>query len=201
MSGINFGRQTQGILVPSSIHINARDFGAKGNGVDDDTTAIQSAIDFCNARGGGIVTAPLPGKYLFSNLIVKPYVTLQMDVLDADYTATDNSLPADDLLNYCLFRKSGSTGVAITVQEKGYLHNVNINGNNVAGRCVDAYGDVDGLTVVRSEDALHIYNTCDLLDNFYLYGNTGNALTINSGVADTRISRFNIASNLGYGLL
>lgn len=38
--------------------INVRNFGAKGDGYSDDTRAIQDAIDYAYARGGGIVYIP-----------------------------------------------------------------------------------------------------------------------------------------------
>ncbi|WP_223836747.1 glycosyl hydrolase family 28-related protein [Paenibacillus oceani] len=42
--------------------VNVKDFGAAGDGTNDDTAAIQSAIEACAGEGGGIVFLP-PGIY------------------------------------------------------------------------------------------------------------------------------------------
>lgn len=48
--------------------VSAKDFGAKGDGVTDDTVAIQSAINHVQTIGGGTVF--LPGSHLISNTLV-----------------------------------------------------------------------------------------------------------------------------------
>ncbi len=61
---------------------DVRDFGAKGDGVDMDTAAIQSAIDRCSEYGGGTVLFP-SGKYLTGTIYIKSNVTVH---LQADAT-------------------------------------------------------------------------------------------------------------------
>jgi len=54
------------------------DYGAKANGRDYDTRAIQSAIDACTSAGGGRVYCP-PGTYLTGSLVLKDNVELHLE--------------------------------------------------------------------------------------------------------------------------
>ena len=51
---------------------NVKDFGAFGNGVTDDTVAIQAAVDACGTLGGGVVWFP-PGTYVVSDTVAVNY--------------------------------------------------------------------------------------------------------------------------------
>ena len=56
---------------------NVRHFGAKGDGVTLDTTAVQTAIDRCTADGGGTVLVPA-GKFVIGTVELKSNVTLHL---------------------------------------------------------------------------------------------------------------------------
>lgn len=78
-------------LVPALIPAPARaavdpcsplSFGAVGDGVTDNTAAIQSAIDACAKSGGGPVRLPLvdeKGAYLTGPIVLTSHVKLQID--------------------------------------------------------------------------------------------------------------------------
>lgn len=57
---------------------DARNYGAKGDGIALDTAAINQAITRCNSTGGGIVYLP-PGVYLSGTVILKSNVTLFLE--------------------------------------------------------------------------------------------------------------------------
>ncbi len=56
---------------------NVRGFGAKGDGKQFDTEAVQRAIDACAADGGGVVYLP-KGEYLSATLVLKNNVNLHL---------------------------------------------------------------------------------------------------------------------------
>src|SRR4029453_18143266 len=63
---------------PTRSGFNIKDFGAAGDGQALDTPALQSAIDACGARGGGIVFVPA-GAYVTGALVLRSDVTLYID--------------------------------------------------------------------------------------------------------------------------
>ena len=54
---------------------NVKRFGATGNGLTDDTAAIQEALDAASTAGGGVVFAP-QGTYIILNISIPAKVTL-----------------------------------------------------------------------------------------------------------------------------
>lgn len=60
----------------NSIGVNLKDFGVKGDGVTDDTLAIQAAIDDVYANGGGIINLG-KGVYKYTSISLFPGVFLK----------------------------------------------------------------------------------------------------------------------------
>jgi len=85
--------------------VSVSDFGAAGDGVSDDTQAIQSAIDYVSLSGGGIVHIPV-GVYNVGTL----------------YILSDISLLGDSKMNTVL-RSNASSGSSILVIE-GVVANI-----------------------------------------------------------------------------
>lgn len=56
--------------------VSVKDFGAKGDGFTDDTYAIQSAINYVQDMGGGIVRVPV-GVYLVGNVTIYGDISLE----------------------------------------------------------------------------------------------------------------------------
>jgi len=56
--------------------VSVKDFGAVGDGVTDDTAAIQAAINAVNSKGGGTLFFPNGGYRLTSTITLKPNVSI-----------------------------------------------------------------------------------------------------------------------------
>ncbi len=83
MSQIDFIKQAKNSVLCSKVEaasvLNAKSYGAKGNGSTNDTAAIQAAINSLGATGGTVVIPP--GTYLIDavkSINLKSQVTLQM---------------------------------------------------------------------------------------------------------------------------
>jgi polygalacturonase len=64
--------------VKRPLHLNVRDFGARGDGVARDTVALQQAIDRCWVLGGGEVVVPA-GNYLTGAIALRSNVILRLE--------------------------------------------------------------------------------------------------------------------------
>jgi hypothetical protein len=89
-----------GTYVPvGRLVFDVKDYGAVGNAVTDDTTAIQAAINAAGAAGGGTVYLP-PGTYIIGKLRLKAKTHLRgsgrASVFRAKSNLNDNLIVLDD---------------------------------------------------------------------------------------------------------
>jgi len=66
------------ILQLFAKEVNILEFGAKGDGVANNTSAIQNAIDSCAMHGGGVVYIP-DGTFLSGTIFLKSNITLSLN--------------------------------------------------------------------------------------------------------------------------
>lgn len=101
---------------------NVRSFGAVGDGVTLDTSAIQQAIDTCHAQEGGTVLVPA-GRYLIGTLFLKSHVHLEL-------TSTAVLLGTSDLNCY-----------ASHIEPCGFVNAAHIN------KCLIYAEDAEGISL------------------------------------------------------
>lgn len=68
------------------------EFGAVGDGVTDNTSALQATIDKCSADSGGRVIFPSGGKFLSGPLEMKSYVNLYLEPNSVLFANPDESV-------------------------------------------------------------------------------------------------------------
>lgn len=99
--------------------VSVKDFGAVGDGVTDDTTAIQSAINSVNLAGGGIILFQA-GTYLISaTVLLKNNCTLQGSGIKTTTIKLANNS------NVNIFEASGGQNDGVCI------YDMTINGNQV----------------------------------------------------------------------
>ena len=119
--------------------INVLDYGAKGDGVTDDTAAIQAAITAAGAGNGNTVFIPA-GTYICSAPIdMAKYVTLQ----GAGQIATTLKWNTTGIGIRMISPINASTGVFISIRDIGLQ---NTNASNVNGGFVDVGGTYLNIT-------------------------------------------------------
>ncbi|BDU82492.1 hypothetical protein SNUCP2_21620 [Clostridium perfringens A] len=178
--------------------VNVLDFGAKGNGVEDDTDAIQSAINAIKTEEFGVIKVPL-GQYVISkSIILKDNIYLLGDGFGSRIVLKENILLEAMLVN----------------KEKD-SHTYNINISNLALYGSKNYGAISkGISLcgvytssienVKITDLADtgielnmgnvISNTC-YIKNCSVYGNDGYGIHTHPGTSDIHINGGDIGHN------
>jgi hypothetical protein len=106
--------------------VSVKDFGAVGDGVTDDTAAIQAAIDAVYAAGGGHINFP-SGTFLTNNITLKAGVQLEGKGAYATTIKLKNNANADIITVENAYSLFGTTATGIN----GWgIHNLTLDGND-----------------------------------------------------------------------
>ena len=139
-------------LIFKDSKINVKQFGAKGDGENDDTQAIQSAIDYCkskvinNMTGNSTIIIP-GGKYLITDTIVTyPYVRLKTSGSVIMTTTIDKELIKLEATNDNLSLVEYNLAILIDGSEGLRLENTNNNASNSIGINVVNYRNINRKT-------------------------------------------------------
>ncbi len=167
------------------MNYNVLDFGAVGDGVNNDTAAVQKAVDACGAAGGGVVTFPA-GKYFMGKVVLHSYVTISLDSgariiasnNEADYPPSKGS--ADSLLEGgmvarpAVFYGCELTGIVLRGpgEVDGNYKNILKPGKSLGGPgWTDYEKDLDIYLPNGFRPVLIMLEECDnvTIENIYLY--------------------------------
>lgn len=139
---------------------SVQDFGAVGDGVSNDTTAIQAAVDAAEAAGGGIVFFP-PGTYQVGGV---NGIRVQQSKISLIGSGTDATIirriTANDVASMILVQGASQisdVGIAdLTVDGVNTLNQTGLNGIGVHFRNVTRFY-VRNVTVTRTRNTAFLF--------------------------------------------
>ncbi len=124
------GMEAGGTLKDATVNVTVEQFDAKGDGVTDDTAAIQAAIDYVYAQGGGIVK--LKAKtYRAANLLLKPRVVIEGVTLETSMIKAPDNWAGNAVImgqGYLTYKKDSASQVVPGCFSSG-VRNLTVNGN------------------------------------------------------------------------
>jgi len=163
-----------------AFYYDARDYGAKGDGVTKDTTALQSAINAASVSGGGVVVLP-PGKYLSGTIHLKSHVTLRItsgailiaSAHDADFDSYEMPPPGSlsaktatwafiNVINRPIGSRLRPDLLRRTIDDPDttYSHYALILGDGISDVTIEGAGIIDGNRASRGGPKLIAFKYC-----------------------------------------
>ena len=184
--------------------VSVKDFGAQGDGVTDDTAAIQAAIDAANTAGGGTVTVPA-GVYMIDASV---YVNMKDNVSLVIETGAELKAITNALAVYSVIRATNVDNWSVVGGGKVTGERTTHTGvTGEGGECITVFGCnnfvIDGLTIQDGwGDGIYIGGNVTVnqsrsftIQNCYLNNNRRNNISVTAGrdftITNNRITNAN----------
>ncbi|HLK57046.1 MAG TPA: glycosyl hydrolase family 28 protein, partial [Chthonomonadaceae bacterium] len=140
----------QGVSPEISGVYEVRQYGARGDGQQKDTVAVQAAIDAAAAHGGGTVHFA-PGRYLCGTLHLRSHLTLRIDSGATLLTSREKAdLDPYEALNYDSHADEETTD----------FHLALLAGQNLEDIAIDGHGTLEGNRTERGGPKMIALKNC-----------------------------------------
>lgn len=146
-------------LTGGVVNITQSPFKAVGNNVDNDTAAIQGAIDYVSGRGGGVVFVP-EGIYRHSGISIPSNISLLGEGSKSS-----------------VLRYTGTTGNAITLENDAAI---NVSAVIIGDLKLDCATSTTGKAIVGPPDPLYVADI--YIDRYEIEGYAGGAIYLPYGL-------------------
>ena len=167
----------------AGIFLNIRDFGAKGNGRDDDSGAIQDALNAAAAKNGTVFVPD--GVYCCSDIIMPPHTGIVGNATWGYRGDSGSVLRLNSDKAACLLNVTGAVGATVNrimLEARGEGHNIHgIFQDRFEGRKEEDAPRFECCKVTGfSGDGIHLEQAwCFSLRHSHLFRNKGDGLYLN----------------------
>lgn len=176
------------ILNSKTEYVTVEMFGAKGDGVTDDTLAFQNAIDYCSRAEGSIKIQLSPKTYIIGNIDLKRYTFIQgagwkstflkikQELSSSLITITENNANLITLKDFCVLgdKENNTCESAILINKKTQI-----------GEADENWKAADSWTVIENIRIVNMY---------------GDGIKSVNGSRECRFTNLNINNCNGWGM-